>query len=240
MTSTQRFTLAATGLGLFMIFGVFLFIAQYLQLVLGMGPLEAGLWTAPSGVVFAFGSMAAHMLVRRFSPSSVIAGGFLVSAVGFALLTQLSSAESPWLLFMGMMIFCLGMAPTGAITTDLVMTQAPPERAGAASGISETSFEFGGAAGIAVLGSLVTALYGRAMADGTALAIPAPDLDAARDTLGAAVAVSERLGGDAGTLLLSKAHASFVHAFEVSSAFSAVGALVAAVLAVTVLRTATR
>ena len=56
-----------------------------------------------------------------------------------------------------MMAFCIGLAPIGAITTDLVMTAAPPERAGAASAISETSFEFGGALGIAVLGSMLTA-----------------------------------------------------------------------------------
>ena len=60
--------LATNVLGLFMVLGSFLFITQYLQLVLGMGPLEAGLWMAPSGVVFALGSMAAPILVRNFHP----------------------------------------------------------------------------------------------------------------------------------------------------------------------------
>ena len=63
----------------------------------------------------------------------------------------------------GMLAFCIGLSPIGAITTDLVMGAAPPERAGAASAISETSFEFGGALGIAVLGSLFTFVYGRGM-----------------------------------------------------------------------------
>ena len=87
--------LATNVLGLFMVLGSFLFITQYLQLVLGMGPLEAGLWMAPSGVVFALGSMAAPILVRNFHPSSVIATGLLLSALGFASLTQIADCRVP-------------------------------------------------------------------------------------------------------------------------------------------------
>lgn len=225
---------------LFIIFGTFLFIAQYLQLVLGMGPLEAGLWTAPSGVVFALGSVAAPMLVRHFPPHVVIASGFAVTAAGFVLLTQLSAADGPWLLFAGMMILCLGVAPTGAITTDLVMAEAPPERAGAASAISETSFEFGGALGIAVLGSVVTAIYRTAMADEVLAGLPAPSAEVAKDTLGGAVAMAAGLGGEAGAKLLGTAREAFVHAFEVTSAISAAGAVAAAMLAATLLRNVRR
>ena len=61
-------SLAVNVLGFFMAFGTFLFIAQYLQLVLGMGPLEAGLWTAPSAGGFIVGSQLAPLLVRRVRP----------------------------------------------------------------------------------------------------------------------------------------------------------------------------
>jgi DHA2 family multidrug resistance protein-like MFS transporter len=228
--------LATNIIALFVVFGTFLFIAQYLQLVLGMGPLEAGIWTAPSGIVFALGSMAAPFLVRAFRPGTVIAWGFLLSSLGFALLTHLSAAHSPWLLFAGMMIFCLGLAPIGAITTDLVMAEAPPERAGAASAISETSFEFGGALGIAVLGSIVTALYRSAMG-GAVLGDMSPhSVEVARDTLGGAVSVAHQLGGDGGERLLATAREAFVYAFEVTSAVSAVGAIVAAVIAALLLK----
>lgn len=222
--------------GLFVVFGTFLFIAQYFQLVLGMGPLEAGLWTAPSGIVFALGSMAASFLLKRYSAAGIIAAGFFVSAIGFALLTQLSSAHGPWLLFAGMMIFCLGLAPIGAITTDLVMAAAPPERAGAASGISETSFEFGGAAGIAVLGSLVTAIYRAAFPADALAGLSDRDREAALDTLGGAVEVANRIGGLAGAEVLDAARASFVHAFEIVAVVSAVGSIVSAVLALTLLK----
>lgn len=230
--------LATNIVGLFVIFGCFLFIAQYLQLVLGMSPLEAGIWTSPSGVVFAFGSMAAPVLVRHFRPATVIAAGFVLAAIGFAVLAQISAAQSPWMLLTGMLIFCTGMAPIGTITTDLVLAEAPPERAGAASAISETSFEFGGALGIAVLGSILTFLYRDAMTDHTLDGIPPEVLVAAKDTLGGAVASARELGGDAGTRLLATARGAFVHAFEVTSAISSLGSLAAAVLAALLLRRA--
>jgi DHA2 family multidrug resistance protein-like MFS transporter len=225
---------------LFVVFGTFLFIAQYLQLVLGMGPLEAGIWTAPSGIVFALGSMAAPYLVRAFKPGTVIAWGFLFSAIGFGLLTQLSTAETPWLLFVGMMVFCLGLAPIGAITTDLVMAEAPPERAGAASAISETSFELGGALGIAVLGSIVTAIYRSVMESAVPSDIPAQSVEVAKDTLGGAVAVAHQLSAESGARLLEVSRAAFVHAFEVTAAVSTVGVILAAILAATLLKSVKR
>ena len=81
-------------LGFFIAFGTFLFIAQYLQLVLGMSPLEAGLWTAPSGLAFIAGSMLAPAS-RRMRPTHVIAGGFAVAAFGFVVLTQIGGSTGP-------------------------------------------------------------------------------------------------------------------------------------------------
>ena len=79
------------------------------------------------------------------------------------------------------------------LTTDLIVGSAPPERAGAASAISETSAEFGGALGIAVLGSIGTAVYRGAMADAMPAGVPPEAAEAARDTLGGAVAAAEQL-----------------------------------------------
>lgn len=223
-------------IGLFMVLGSFLFIVQYLQLVLGMGPLEAALWTAPAGIVFALGSLAAPILVRHFRPATVIAGGLLLAAAGYGLLTQISPANPPWLLLAGMLAFSIGVAPFGAITTDIVLTAAPANRAGAASAISETSFEFGGALGIAVLGSLLTALY--RIETGT-LSLPgvAPAaMEAARDTLGGAVDAARGLSPEPATRLLAAARSAFVHAFASISAVSAVFSIIAAVTAAYILR----
>lgn len=214
--------LAINLLSLFVAMGFFLFVAQYLQLVLGMGPLEAGLWTAPSGVLFAAGSLVAPQLVRRWRVSTVIAGSLALTAAGFLLLAQ---AMPPfWLLMTGFLAMCAGLAPLGTLSTDLVLGSAPPERAGAASAISETSFELGGALGIAVMGSLVNALYLAAMSPG----LP--------DTLAGALAQAGQLPPTEAAALMATARGAYADAMATAALLGAVLSLVAAAAAATLLR----
>lgn len=217
-------------LALFIAFGCFLFLAQYLQLVLGMGPLEAGLWTAPTGVVFILGSILAPAVFQRFGARTVMTTGLLLGAVGFAFLTQIGMRDDLWILITGLLVLCFGLSPVGTISTDLVVSAAPLERAGAASGISETSFEFGGALGIAVLGSIVAALYQTYLSATPFPDVPADALSTARDTLGGALAVAEKMQG-AGDALLATARDSFVRAFRITSAICLVLSLASAVFA---------
>lgn len=152
--------LAIYTLGTFVAFGIFIFMSQYLQLVLGMTPLVAGIWTVPFALGFVVGSMLAPRLVRSFRPADVMAGGLVVAALGYLLLTQVSRSAGPGVLVAGMVLQAVGLAPVFTLTNDLIISAVPPERAGAASGISETCSELGGALGIALLGSLATAVYG--------------------------------------------------------------------------------
>ena len=231
--------LAVNLLGLFTVIGTFFFIAQYLQLVMGLSPLDAGLFLAPSGITFAAGSMLAPVLVRHHAHGTIVAWAFVLAAIGFAILTQLGHDGGPVILFIGMIVFCMGLAPIGALTTDLVISAAPPERAGAASGISETSFEFGGALGIAVLGSVIAAVYRMMMDDVAAVpGVSAQAMDGARATLSGAVAAARDLPADAASQLLSTARAAFVEAFEITSAIATVCALLAAALSAWMLRDA--
>jgi DHA2 family multidrug resistance protein-like MFS transporter len=156
-------------LGTFVSFGIFIFMTQYLQLVLGLTPLVAGLWTVPFALGFVAGSMISPRLVRRWSVPQVMSGGLALAALGYLIATQVGRAEGAWLLALGMMIQSIGMAPLFTLTNDLIIGSAPPERAGAASGISETVSELGGALGIALLGTLATAVYGAALAPSTVL-----------------------------------------------------------------------
>jgi DHA2 family multidrug resistance protein-like MFS transporter len=156
--------LAIYMLGTLVAFGIFVFIGQYLQLVLGMSPLVAGLWTVPFALGFVFGSMLCPRLVRTLSPAAVMAGGLVLAALGYILLTQVSRADGPGILVAGMFLQSIGLAPVFTLTNDLIIGAAPPQRAGAAAGISETASELGGALGIALLGSLATAVYGSALA----------------------------------------------------------------------------
>ena len=215
-------------IGIFGAFGSFLFLTQYLQLVLGMGPLEAGLWLIPSGIIFMAGSLLAPVLVRHFQAGSVLTCGFLISAVGYGVLTQASATGDLWITMVGMLLFCAGLAPMGALTTDVVMSSVPPERAGAASGVSETSFEFGAALGVAVLGSILSAVYRSQMTDASLPNLPADVLHTARETLGAAMAIADTLASPSRDSLVSAAREAFTRALHVA-AYASVGlALLAA------------
>jgi len=153
-------SLATYTLGTFVAFGSFLFIAQYLQRVLGLSPLRAGLWMLPFFVGWISGSMLAPLIARR-RPAFALSAGLVLAAGGFGLLTRVDGGSALPVLVTGSLLVSLGLAPVFTLATDVIVGAAPPERAGAASAISETGSELGGALGIALLGSLATAVYGR-------------------------------------------------------------------------------
>lgn len=231
-------SLATYTLGTLVVFGAYVFIAQYLQLVLGLSPLQAGLWTVPSMVAFIVGSMLVPVLARRVRPAYLIAGGLVFAAFGFGALTQIDGSSGLAPVVIGSVVYSLGISPVVILATDLIVGSAPVERAGAASAISETSSELGGALGIAVLGSIGTAVYRRIMAGGVPPDLPAEATDAARSTLGGALAVAERLSNQPGAELLGLAREAFVQAFELISAICAAIAIVTAMVALVVLRRA--
>jgi DHA2 family multidrug resistance protein-like MFS transporter len=228
--------LATNTLGFFVGFAGLLFVAQDLQLVVGLSPLQAGPWTVPSGAGFIVGSMLTPMLVRRLRPALVMASGLVLAAVGFGLLTQVAPASGLAVLVTGSVVFSLGLAPVFTLAADLVVGAAPPERAGAASGLSETSSEFGGALGIAVLGSVAIGVYRGQVTDAVPAGIPPQAAEAARDTLGGAVAAVGQLPPQLGAGLLDVARESFTQGLRLTFAISAAVTIGIAVLAVVLLR----
>jgi MFS transporter, DHA2 family, multidrug resistance protein len=227
--------LTANVLDFFVAFAALLFIAQYLQLVLGLSPLQAGLWMLPSSLGFILGSLLTPLLVRRTRPALVMAAGMVLAAAGFGLLTQLDPAAGLAVLVAGSVAFSLGSAPMTTLATDLMVGTAPPERAGAASGISETSSEFGGALGIAVLGSIGAAVYRGQMTEAVPAAAPS-QAAAARDTLGGAVAAANQLPDQLGAALLDAAREAFTQGLRLTFAISAAVAVGIAVLVAALLR----
>jgi MFS transporter, DHA2 family, multidrug resistance protein len=215
--------LGANTLGFAVVFGIEIFVAQYLQLVLGYSPLEAGLWSMPGAVAFVVGSQVTAPLAARLRPASVMLGGLVVAALGAALLTQGAAASSgPETLVAGLVILSLGLAPLFTLAADLAVSSAPPERAGAASGLSETSSELGGALGIALLGTIGTAVY-RADATG-------------HETLAEAAQAAERLPVALRAEVLDPAREAFTHAFQVAATVSGAIVVAAAILVATVVR----
>ena len=159
-------------LGTFVAFSSFIFIFQYMQLVAGLTPLKAGLWSLPFFCAFIIGSQLAPMIVRRIHPGKLMAAALFMAAIGFALQTQVDNSSSLVLLVTGAFIYCLGLAPVFTLTTDFIVGAAPPEKAGAASAISETGSEFGGALGIAIIGSIGAFIYRQKMENAIPVSIP--------------------------------------------------------------------
>ncbi|MDQ0569458.1 DHA2 family multidrug resistance protein-like MFS transporter [Variovorax paradoxus] len=226
-------SLAAYMLACFVMFGLFLYNAQYMQLVLGLSPLHAGIWSVPGAAAFIAGSMVVSALVRRMRPAFVMGGGLGMAALGFAMLVVLPAEGGLAWMVSSTVVSSLGLAPVFTLATDLVVGSAPPERAGVASAISETSSEFGGALGIAMLGSIGAAIYRATMADAVPAGLAgAAEVEAARSTLGGAVALAGQLGGTVGAELLDTGRAALLHGLRLAAGICAavllaMGALVA-------------
>ena len=229
-------SLATNMLGIFIAVGYFLFVAQYLQLVLGLSPLQAGMWSLPSAAGFIVGSTFAPRILRRIRPAPVIGAGLAMGALGLAMLTQVDGSADLSILVAASLIISLGLSPVFTATTDLIVGSAPPERAGAASGISETGAELGGALGIAVLGSIGTAVYRAELADRLPRDVPVEAAASARDTLGAAMGAAEQLPDGMGEALVAVARDAFIQGMRVSSAIATAVAIGVALLAVVMLR----
>jgi DHA2 family multidrug resistance protein-like MFS transporter len=229
-------SLAAYGLGIFVVFGGFLFLPQYLQLVLGLSPLQAGLWTLPWALSFVVGSNLTPMIVRKFRPAFVMGAGLVLAAVGFGVFTQVDASSGFGVIVTGSVIFSLGTAPVFTLTNDLIIGSAPPERAGAAAGLSETAAEFGGALGIAIFGSIGVAIYRGAMAGEVPAGVSLDATQTARDTLGGAIEVAGQVPGQLGTALIDAAREAFTAGLHVAATISAIGSIGIAVLVVTLLR----
>ena len=222
-------SLAVYTLGILVLFGSFLFIYQYLQLVLELSPLEAGVVTLPSFGAFVVGSMLAPAFVKRVRPAYVMAAGLALAAVGLLGLTQVSVEGGLAVLIGTSFVYSLGIAPVFTLTNDLILGAAPPERAGAASAISETGAELGGALSIAILGTIGTAVYRIQVEDGIPASVPADEAETARDTLGGAVAVSGGLTDTVAGQVLDAAQAAFTQGLQVVALVSAILAALAAV-----------
>lgn len=220
----------------FIAFGSFIFIFQYLQLILGFSPIQAGLWSLPSFGGFIIGSVFAPMMAQRIRIVYMITGGLVLAAIGFGLMTQTKVDSGLGYLIIGMLIYSLGLAPVITLATDMIVGAAPPERAGAAAAISETSSEFGGALGIAILGSIGVAIYRTQMGKGISHAIPTKVAEEATETLGGAVTVGAKLPAGLSSELLTTAKEAFVSGMQLNALISSIIAVGLAILAIRLLQ----
>ncbi len=229
-------SLATNVFGFFVMFGTFLMTAQYLQLVLGLSPLIAGLWSVPSSLGFTVGSMVTSFVAKHARPAYVMAAGAILAAIGFTLLTQADATSGLPVVVIASVTWSIGLAPVYILATDMIVTAAPADRAGAASAISETATELGGALGIAVIGSVGTAVYRALMANVLPADAPAAAVAAARSTLGGAVAMAELTPAQFGGSVLATAREAFTYGMAMSATIAAIAMVAIALMILTWLR----
>ncbi|WP_128981819.1 MFS transporter [Streptomyces roseicoloratus] len=209
--------------------GLELIAVQYLQLVLGLSPLETGLRLLPlTFAAMAAGATGSYTL-RRLGPRRMVGWGFLLTASAVLLLVLMGQHDRPLLLTSGFVLLGFGLQTTLFSAYESMLSEAPPESAGGAAAIGETSYQLGAGMGIALLGSVMNAAYAPGLAG-----VPGVPEEAARsaaNSLGEAYQVAGRLGGAAGDALHHAARHSFVNGLHVTLFVSAGLLLLGALMA---------
>ncbi|MFH9106795.1 MFS transporter [Streptomyces albus] len=232
----RRFSTAIVTnvLVVFVMAGSLFFIPQYLQLSEGLTPLRGGLLLLPGAALSVAAGFFAAAAARRAGRRRLIPGGLALAALGFAAMTAVPLGHGVAVVVGAFCLVSLGVGTVMTLTNDMVLSAVPPERAGAASAVSETGIELGGALGVAVLGSVLSSTY--RMGLDPVEGVPARLMATARETLGNALAAAARLGGEAGRTLAAEARTAFGHGIQATGLAGAVPLAVAAVVAWLLLR----
>ncbi len=215
---------------MFAIVGFAIFATQYLQSVRVMSPFTAALWS----MVPMAGTMTAvplsQLLVKRVDRGYIASGGLVAAAAGYALLAQVQTHSALWFVLLGASIYAGGVVTALTVGNELIMGAVPPGSASAAAAVVETSSEFGGALGMAVLGSIGAAVYRSDLAHTAPAGLPPAAIDVSRNTLGGALSVAEHLPAQLGTQLVSAARVAFTHGLDAAALGAGGAMIVAAVL----------
>jgi DHA2 family multidrug resistance protein-like MFS transporter len=221
-------SLAANTIGTLALVGNAVFLTQYLQLVQGLSPLKAALWSLAPSVLVGGAAPLATALANKLDRAYVIGGAFVLAASGYAVLTQVHVDSSLAVPLAGAGLLAAGLVMVMTLVTEAVVGSVAPERAGSASAVMETCSEFGGALGIAILGSIGTAAY---RSD-----LPAGATGAVREGLPAATAAAAHLPGQLADTVLTTARHAFTHSMNLVALVGTVLLLVTAVTATLTLR----
>ncbi|MGW4236902.1 MFS transporter [Streptomyces sp. NPDC004749] len=199
--------------------GLELIAVQYLQLVLGLSPLQTGLRLLPLTFAAMAAGVTGSVMLGRLGPRRMVASGFVLTAAAVLLLVQMGQHDRPALLTIGFVLLGWGLQTTLFGAYESMLSEAPAEQAGGAAAVGETSYQLGAGMGIALLGSVMNATYAPALA--SVKGVPGSAGTAAASSLGEAYAVAARLDGPAGAALRSAARHSFVHGLHVTLLVSA-------------------
>lgn len=243
MLDVTLFTEAAfTGAILINLFSVIalvgglFFITQHLQLVLELSPMTAGLYLVPGLLVMIVAGLAVVPIARRVRPRVIVPIALTFSAIGYGIVAVQGGEISAWGIALAVIALGLGIGAAETLSNDIILASAPPAKAGAASGLSETAYELGAVLGTATLGTVLTASYR------LHIEIPAGvsggQAAAASETIGGAIQVAGELPSAVGEALREAAVSAFGSGVAITSWIGAGLIAVAIVVAIATLRKA--
>ncbi len=229
-----RFTAASVSVAtaFFALFGFIFLITQFLQLVQGFTPLQAGVRTLPFAIATGIMSPVAIALMHRFGSKAIVTIGLLVMATGFVIAATVQ-VDTPYLgrVLISMVTIAAGLGLATSPATESIMGAVPPDKAGAGAAVNDTTREFGGTLGVAVVGSVFVTVYGPKVVDGyRSLGLPPEFESIVRESLAGGLIVAAKLPSDEGAKLAAIAKAAFVDGLTrgslVAATVVAVGALI--------------
>jgi MFS transporter, DHA2 family, multidrug resistance protein len=207
--------------------GTGLEITLFLQAVKGLTPLHVGLLLLIPVFVMLIASNLAPAIARKVRPGYVIAAASVIAVGGMIVILQQSATAGVTDLIIGVTIVFICSGSIGPLSGFLIMTSAPPEKAGSAGALSSTAGELGLALGVALLGVVGTLVYRTKVT--IPAGIPAHSASAAHQSIVGAVTTARQLPGQTGAALLHSADAAFVTGLHV---VAVVGAVVFACMAI--------
>jgi EmrB/QacA subfamily drug resistance transporter len=229
---------AAVTVAFFALFGFIFLITQYFQFVRGYDTLSAGVHTLPFAIATGLTAPFSPVIARRIGRRITVAGGLAVMAVGFVVASTIDMRSS----YLGsvvvsMLLIAAGLGLVSAPSTDAILSSLPPEKAGVGSAINDVTREFGGVLGVAVVGSVFSSVFGPRLVERlSGSGIPAEALDAARQSMGAALAVAYQAPAEAQPALIAVARKTFIDGLSAGSMVCAAAALIGAAFVAVSLR----
>ncbi|MFJ7157798.1 DHA2 family efflux MFS transporter permease subunit [Streptomyces sp. NPDC101118] len=213
--------------------GLVFFLSQFLQLVQGRQPLEAGLAELPAAIGAVATGLLAGRVARRYSVRSVVTAGLAGIGLALGTLTLIDAHSGYPVLGAALLVVGVGAGFSFTVTADVILSSVPKEQAGSASAVSETAYELGAALGIALLGSIVTGVYRGFQVPAE---VPADVARAAHDSLGGAVEAAKTLPDATAAAVTTAAQDAFVEGLRMASGVGAAVLLATAVAAWFLLR----
>jgi hypothetical protein len=208
--------------------------AQYLQVVLGYTPLVAGVALVPAAAAMLLGTGAGAHLAAMHGARITVTAGTMLAAAGISVQAAFADGGSYLPTGIGLFLFGLGAGMVMPAATEVIMASLPPSRAGVGSAVNDTVREFGGALGVAVIGSVAATSYASSMSRELDRfpELTATDRSLIRNNVGAAIDVSHRLGGS-GEEIASAARSAFIASMHSSLWIATALAFIAALVACT-------